>query len=153
MLTIEEQRIIDCTGYRKEDFLVCLGCKICASVCTLNDIGADLNPQDILLCLFLGKVPNDHPLIELCTSCYKCTDNCPWSIRIPEVIRAVKDVCKKDEGFSRAFRGSIKLFGRIYEPYVILRILPSLLKNGYWKFIPRWTEYVNFHLPRFLRKE
>ena len=39
------------TGYRREDFSVCLGCKICASVCTVNDLSLNVNPQDILISL------------------------------------------------------------------------------------------------------
>jgi len=144
----EEEKIFEYTGYRREDFSVCLGCRICASVCSLNDVGANVNPQDILLSIFLRKMVDDHPLIRLCTSCYKCTDSCPWGIRIPEVIRAIREISKKEENFGKALRSSIELFGRVYEPYVVFRIMPYLLKNGYWKFFPRWTEYMSFHLPR-----
>ena len=30
--------VLELTDYRREDFSVCLGCKVCASVCTVNDI-------------------------------------------------------------------------------------------------------------------
>ncbi|MCX7857126.1 MAG: 4Fe-4S dicluster domain-containing protein [Deltaproteobacteria bacterium] len=153
MQMIDTEKVFEYSGYKKEDFSVCLGCKICASVCTLNDIGENVNPQEILISIFLGKVLNTHPLVRLCTSCYRCTDSCPWSIRIPEVIRALKEISQKEESFGKAFRSSIKIFGRIYEPYVILKLSSVLLRKGYIKFFPKWIEYFSLHLPHFVRRD
>ena len=40
--------IASLTGHRTQDFSACLGCRICASVCPVNDLGIDSNPQDLL---------------------------------------------------------------------------------------------------------
>ena len=48
-------RIIELAGHRKEDLSACLGCKICASVCTVNDLGIDTNPQELLVRLFSDR--------------------------------------------------------------------------------------------------
>ncbi len=47
--------IAELAGYKREDFSVCLGCKICGSVCTINDLSVPANPQALLLSLFLQK--------------------------------------------------------------------------------------------------
>ena len=91
MQKINTEKIVALAGYDRADLSVCLGCKICASVCTVNDLGKDVNPQDLLARLFLGEeIAGDDPLVRYCTSCYRCTGACPWRIRIPEVVRALK---------------------------------------------------------------
>lgn len=127
-----EEEIFSKAGQRREDFSVCLGCKICASVCTLNDVNFNVNPQEILLSLFFGKIPYANPLLVLCTSCYRCTESCPWKIRIPEIIRAIREVSGKKDLFSKAFLESVSFFGRAYEPYIFFRMLPFLIKRGYF---------------------
>ncbi|NLW34978.1 4Fe-4S dicluster domain-containing protein [Syntrophorhabdus aromaticivorans] len=151
----EEQyrTIFELTGYGREDFSVCLGCKICASVCTVNDLSLSVNPQDILLALFLGQeIAGDHALVRYCTSCYRCSNACPWGIRIPEVIRALKESLGLESPFERAFKGSVRIWGRVYEPYIFMKAGVFLLKEGYLKYMPKWTEYVSFHLPRRVRR-
>ena len=147
-------RIAALAGYRKEDFSVCLGCRICASVCTVNDLGTDVNPQDLLARLFLGEEvrPDDH-LVRYCTGCYRCTSACPWNIRIPEVVRALRESLGMASPFEKAFKGSIGIWGRVYEPYVFLMSLPFLVKEGYLKHMTKWMEYMSFHLPHRARRK
>jgi heterodisulfide reductase subunit C len=142
------ESIAELAGYRREDFSVCLGCKICGSVCTINDLSLDANPQELLLKLFLRQdiAPSDN-LLRYCTNCYNCTSSCPWGIRIPDVIRALRDEMDLATTFEKAFKGSVRRWGRVYEPFVFLKAFPFLLKEGYLKYMLRWTEYVNFHLP------
>ncbi len=136
------------TGYKREDFSACLGCKICASVCTVNDLALNTNPQDLLLTLFLGNdVTREHNLVQYCTNCYRCTTACPWKIRIPDVVRALRETLHVASPFEKAFKGSVSIWGRVYEPYVMLMAAPFLLKEGYLKYMGRWTEYIGFHLP------
>jgi heterodisulfide reductase subunit C len=140
--------VFEHTGYRREDFSVCLGCKICASVCTANDLSLSVNPQDILISLFMGEeIRADHGLVRYCTNCYRCTNACPWAIRIPEVIRAVRESLAMESTFEKAFKGSLKIWGRVYEPYIFLRAGMFLVKEGYLKYMPKWTEYMSVHLP------
>jgi Fe-S oxidoreductase len=141
-------RISELTGYRSADFSVCLGCKICASVCTANDLALNVNPQDILIALFMGDdVKADNGLVRYCTNCYRCTHACPWGIRIPEVIRALRETLGLESAFERAFKGSLKIWGRVYEPYIFLRAGAFLVQEGYLKYMTKWTEYMSFHLP------
>ncbi len=146
-------QIIQLAGYRKEDFSVCLGCRICASVCTVNDLGIDMNPQDVLMKLFLGhEIEKSHPLVRYCTNCYRCTSACPWQIRIPDVVRALREHLSVASPFERAFKGSIGIWGRVYEPYVMLLAVPFLLKEGYVKHMMKWTGYVSIHLPHKVKR-
>ncbi len=141
-------------GYRREDFSVCLGCKICGSVCTINDLSVPANPQALLLSLFLEKeVAADDPVLRYCTNCYNCTSACPWRIRIPEIVRAVKASMGLETPFEKAFKSSISIWGRVYEPYVFLKSLPFLLREGYLAYVTRWKEYMNLHLPHKVKIE
>ena len=86
-------------------------------------------------------------LLKNCTNCYNCTEACPWKIRIPEVVRALRRELALESPFEKAFKASVALLGRVYEPYVLLRALPFLVKEGYLAYVTRWTEYITFHLP------
>jgi len=98
-------RAIELTDYERQDFSVCLGCKICASVCTVNDLDLSTNPQEMLQKLFLGKdVAADDPLVRFCTGCYRCTGACPWEIRIPDVVRALRQGTPRNHPLKRPSR-------------------------------------------------
>src|SRR5208283_2465816 len=102
---------------------------------------------------FLGQpVEKSHALVRNCTSCYRCTAACPWQIRIPEVVRAVREELALASPFEKAFKGSVRLLGRVYEPYVFLMAVLFLVKEGYLKHMTRWMEYMSFHLPHKVRK-
>lgn len=147
------ERVFSLAGYERKDFSVCLGCKICASVCTVNDLGIDANPQDLLVRLFLGQVVDrTNPLVRNCTSCYRCTSSCPWGIRIAEVVRALREELALASPFERGFKSSVRLLGRVYEPYVFLMAVPFLVKEGYLRHMTRWTEYMSVHLPHRVRR-
>jgi heterodisulfide reductase subunit C len=153
MQKIDTERIIAAAGYHRADLSVCLGCKICASVCTVNDLGKDVNPQDLLARLFLGEeIVGGDPLVRYCTSCYRCTGACPWRIRIPEVVRALKDALGVASPFEKAFKSSVGIWGRVYEPYVFLMAVPFLIKEGYIRHMTRWVEYMSIHLPHKVRR-
>ena len=144
---------IELTGYLRQDFSVCLGCKICASVCSVNDISGNANPQDMLQRIFLGReISAGEPLVRSCTGCYRCTGACPWEIRIPDVVRALRHELKIESPFEKAFKGSVALFGRVYEPYVLMEAVPFLLKGGYIQRMGRWMEYMEFHLPHKVKR-
>ncbi len=145
---LQNEKIIELAGYKKEDFSVCLGCKICASVCTVNDLSINTNPQELLSSLFLGNtIEKDNPLVRYCTNCYRCTSACPWKIRIPEVVRALREDLGIESQFEKAFKGAISIWGRVYEPYVFLMSATFMLKEGYMQYMPKWLEYISFHLP------
>ena len=149
----DHEMVFSYTGYRREDFSVCLGCKICASVCTVNDLAQNVNPQELLMKLFVGeKIEDDHPLVRYCTSCYRCTTACPWQIRIPEVVRAVKESLGMESRFEKAFKRSLNIWGRVYEPFVVAMTALDLLKGGYIKYMPKWMGYAGFHLPHKVKR-
>jgi len=54
--------------------------------------------------------------------------------------------------FEKAFKGSLKIWGRVYEPYIFLRAGMFLVKEGYLRYMPKWTEYVSFHLPHKVKR-
>lgn len=150
---IGQERVFELTGYKREDLSVCLGCKICASVCTVNDLMLNVNPQELLLKLFMGeRIEDGHPLVRYCTSCYRCTFACPWQIRIPEVIRALKESLGIESRFEKAFKKSLDIWGRVYEPFVVAMTAIDLLKGGYIRYIPKWIGYAGLHLPHKVKR-
>jgi len=150
---MHHKRVFELTGYSQKDFSVCLGCKICASVCTVNDLALNVNPQELLMKLFMGEqIKNDEPLVQYCTSCYRCTAACPWQIMIPEVVRAVKESLGMEARFEKAFKKCLNIWGRVYEPFVIIMSAPDLLKGGYLQYLPRWMEYAGFHFPHRVKR-
>ena len=149
----QDTAVFRLTGYSREDFSVCLGCKICASVCTVNDLGQNVNPQELLMKLSVGeKIGKDDPLVRYCTSCYRCAAACPWQIRIPEVVRALKETLGMEALFEKAFKKSLNIWGRVYEPFVVIMSAPDLLRGGYIKYMPKWMEYAGFHLPHKVKR-
>ncbi len=178
--------IIALAGHKKSDLSVCMGCRVCASVCTVNDLGTDphnvpvtANPQELLLRLFLGQEILERPsadgahgaregvarpglpgegatqapiIVRYCTSCYRCADACPWKIRIPEIVRGLREHLHIASPFETAFKGSLKIWGRVYEPYVFLMSVPFLMKEGYIKHMMKWTEYMSIHLPHKVKE-
>ena len=122
------EKIIELAGHRKEDLSACLGCKICASVCTVNDLGIGTNPQELLVRLFLGQeVDREYPLVRYCTSCYRCTSACPWKIRIPEVVRALREELEIASPFEKGLQGILGHLGKGLRALCIphVRALPA----------------------------
>jgi hypothetical protein len=68
------------------------------------------------------------------------------------VIRAVRESLAMESTFERAFKGSLKIWGRVYEPYIFLRAGMFLVKEGYLKYMPKWTGYMSFHLPHKVKR-
>ncbi len=140
--------IAELAGYKKEDFSVCLGCKICGSVCTINDLSVPANPQALLMNVFMQhELRSDDAVLRYCTNCYNCTSSCPWHIRIPEIVRAIKGEMGLETSFEKAFKSSVSIWGRVYEPYVFLKALSFIIRGGYLAYMSRWKDYMNFHLP------
>ncbi|MBN2401309.1 MAG: (Fe-S)-binding protein [Spirochaetes bacterium] len=150
--------IIELAGHKKEDLSVCLGCRICASVCTVNDLEINANPQELLMNLFLGlNVDKDDPLVRFCTNCYRCTSACPWQIRIPDIVRGLRENLSTGSVFEHAIIESINIWGRMYEPYVFLRASLFVLKDGWARHMFRMMEYVinivrSIHVPHKVKR-
>lgn len=84
--------------------------------------------------------------------CYRCTEECPWGIRVPEVLRALRTLLGVESAFGKAFRCSVDRFGRVYEPYLLVKILPFLLREGYAKFFGRWMRCIGLSLPKKVKR-
>ena len=149
----QAEGIVELAGVRKQDLSVCLGCKICASVCTVNDLGLGVNPQELLARLFLGgEVGPQDDLVRYCTGCYRCTAACPWQVRVPDVVMALREALHVASPFEKGFKASVAALGRVYEPYVFMRALRFLITEGYLKHLTRWTGYMSFHLPHRVKR-
>ena len=54
--------------------------------------------------------------------------------------------------FEKAFKMSLNIWGRVYEPFVVMMSAPDLLKGGYVKYLPKWMEYAGFHFPHKVKR-
>ena len=62
----------------------------------------------------------------------------PGACAYPEVVRALREELGVASPFEKAFKGSVRIWGRVYEPYVFLMAVPFLVKEGYLKHMTRW---------------
>lgn len=146
--------ILDLAGYRREDLYVCLGCKICSSICVLNEIGIEANPRNFIINLIMEKEELEgDPLLKYCTGCYACTFFCPWEIKVPDVVRAARAAFLPSHPFERAFSSSLELFGRVYEPYLLFRLLPYFFRKGYLRLLVKGLPSFRPSLPKKVKIE
>jgi Fe-S oxidoreductase len=100
------EHALELTDYRGRTSPSAWDARSARPVCTVNDVSSGTNPQEMLQRLFMGKdVAADEPLVRFCTGCYRCTGACPWEIRIPDVVRALRHVHATESPFEKPSRG------------------------------------------------
>jgi len=77
---------------------VCLTCGLCASVCPASGIDG-FDPRKIVRLTALGA---DKEIVEarwpwICTMCAKCEYLCPMEIDIPNIMRSIRSLRKREE--------------------------------------------------------
>ena len=65
----------------------------------------------------------------------------------------MRDVLELGSPFEKAFKGSVSIWGRVYEPYVLLKAVSFLLTQGYLKHMTRWIEYMGVHMPHKVKMD
>jgi len=124
-----------------KDLLYCYQCSTCTLSCPIREINPDFNPRRIIEMAVLGMKEEilSSEEIWICASCQTCYERCPQNVKFSEVIGAIKNVAMKEAqegnieitskkpGFDGSFMRMIEMFGRLYEPGLLMDFL--LLKN------------------------
>lgn len=103
-----------------EDIRRCLACGMCTAGCPVREVDCRYSPRRLIRMILLGmreEVLNSD-FLWLCSNCFTCQERCPQGVRIPEIIRTVKNIAA-DEGHLptnlQAVADTIAQIGRIYE--------------------------------------
>lgn len=107
----------------------CYQCGKCSAGCPMH-FEADLLPSQIIRMIQMGA--REEVLaaksVWTCASCGTCVSRCPMGVRTPEVIDALREISAKEKKtadgkpsiFNDAFLSSVRRFGRVYEPMMLL---------------------------------
>lgn len=103
---------------------MCIQCGTCGGSCPSAD-AMDHTPRQLFAMIRAGM--RDEVLRSntawMCVSCYHCTVRCPQNIRITDVMYTLKVLAEREglapnstaPGFSHAFLGNVRRFGRSWE--------------------------------------
>lgn len=113
-----------------ENVYLCYQCVKCTSGCPVSEF-FDWQPNQIMRALQLGQedIALESKTPWLCASCQTCTTRCPQKIDITAIMefltretkrRGIEPQISEVDDFNRAFLREIRLWGRSYEPGVML---------------------------------
>jgi heterodisulfide reductase subunit C len=140
----------------------CLQCGTCTGSCPVSYV-MDISPRMVIALFRAGEMERifQSRTIWICASCYMCTTRCPQSIKITELLYALKRTAMDGglypDGFpvyrlSKSFVRIVKRYGRNNElrllasyylrrnPFELLGLLPlglRLLRKGRVALFPR----------------
>ncbi len=129
-----------------EKIKVCIQCGTCTGSCPVS-YAMDITPREVLALFRAGDIDAvlNSRTIWTCASCYACQTRCPASIKITDIIYALKRTAMEKQIYSgkfpvhslaNAFIKSMYRFGRVNEPRLMVYYL---MKTGFWKafkFLP-----------------
>ena len=124
----------------------CIQCGTCTGSCPLS-YAMDIPPRELIALFRAGDMETilRSRTIWICASCYACQTRCPASIKITDIIYALKRTAMNRKIYNRkfpvhslrdAFIKNLYLFGRLNEPRLMFYYL---MRTGFWKgfsFLP-----------------
>lgn len=129
-----------------EKIKACIQCGTCTGSCPVS-YAMDIPPRELIALFRAGDMETilQSNSIWTCASCYACQSRCPASIKITDIIYALKRTAMERNIYPRkfpvlsladAFMKNMFRFGRLNEPRLMVYYF---LKTGFWKafsFIP-----------------
>lgn len=146
----------------------CLQCGTCTGSCPVS-YAMDISPRTVIALFRAGQIEEilRSRTIWICASCYMCTTRCPQSIRITDLLYALKRIAL-DTGLyperfpvyllSKNFVRIVNRYGRNHEglllagyylkrnPLELFRLIPlglKMLRTGRAKLLPTKIKGVN----------
>lgn len=111
------------------DINLCYQCGKCSAGCPAG-FAMDYKPREVIRLLQLDMLNEalEAESIWICATCETCSARCPRGVDIAslmdtlrrEALRQGKITDKKVAYFNKAFLGTVKRFGRTYEPGILL---------------------------------
>jgi heterodisulfide reductase subunit B len=115
-----------------QNVYLCYQCIKCTSGCPLADF-FDWQPNQIMRAVQLGQedIALESETPWLCASCQTCSTRCPQGLDIAGIMdfltretkkRGIKPSIPEQNIFNEAFMRELKIFGRSYEPGLVLEM-------------------------------
>ncbi len=135
----------------------CIQCGTCSSSCPLSYV-MDFGPRKIFSLIragFRDEVLSSNT-IWICSSCYTCSVRCPKSIKITDVMYALKRLAvkegkargKKAAILSKNFARLVNKYGRNHETELMTRYIIEAEPHHALNFVPQgWRLFSNRRLP------
>ena len=91
-MAAEEPSIPDADVNVQEESLPCYQCGICSGKCPASRLEKEFNPRRMVVNSNLGrtKIPAERESIWLCTGCFCCDANCPFDVKIAEIVAELR---------------------------------------------------------------
>lgn len=89
-------------GESGKDIYNCFACGTCTAGCPERDLDPLYSPRKVIKCSILGmkdKVFNNR-FVEICSTHYRCLEQCPQGVQIPKLMYAIRELAIK-EGHTR----------------------------------------------------
>ncbi len=120
-----------------EKIKACIQCGTCTGSCPVS-FAMDISPREVIALFRAGDIESilKSKTIWTCASCYACQTRCPASIKVTDIIYALKRTAMDRKIYSRkfpvhllkdSFVKNIYRFGRLNEPRLMVYYL---LKTG-----------------------
>ncbi|GAB4575398.1 MAG: hypothetical protein Kow0077_26710 [Anaerolineae bacterium] len=123
------QRVQEATG---QNVFLCYQCVRCTNGCPLAEF-FDLQPNQVMRAVQLGQeeMALQAATPWLCVTCETCATRCPQGLDIPAIMdfltreataRGIQPAVPRVDAFNRAFMREVRLWGRAYEPGMMVEM-------------------------------
>jgi heterodisulfide reductase subunit C len=89
-------------GESGKEIYNCFACGTCTAGCPERDLDPLYSPRKVIKASLLGM--KDHvyrnKFVEICSTHYRCLEQCPQGVKIPELMFAIRELAIK-EGYTR----------------------------------------------------
>ena len=120
-----------------ENITACFQCSSCTLSGPITELDDGFNPRRIIRKVLLGMREDVLSSEDIwnCAGCLMCYERCPQNVRFTDVVESLRRIALKESDagriklgsskpiFDRAFAGTIRRYGRIFEPEMMTRYL------------------------------
>lgn len=84
------------------DIYNCFSCGTCTAGCPERDLDPLYSPRKVIKATLLGMKERvySNRFVEICSTHYRCLDQCPQGVKIPELMYAIREMAE-EEGYTR----------------------------------------------------
>ena len=89
-------------GETGDDIYNCFACGTCTAGCPERDLDPLYSPRKVIKTSLLGRKDKvfQNRFVEICSTHYRCLEQCPQGVEIPKLMYAIRELAIK-EGYSR----------------------------------------------------